>query len=61
MTDKNHSARWIKLYQKNCAHWSDAQKRQYLNIVNDPEEVDEVELQSSIELIEKINGKKAVE
>jgi hypothetical protein len=60
MSDAN-TLRWKKLYQKNCGHWTDAQKRQYLNIVNDPEEVDDIELQSSIELIEKINGKGAVE
>ena len=58
---ENHSQRWKRLYQKNCAHWDDAQKRQYLNIVNDPEEVDEIELQSAIELIEEINKKPAVE
>lgn len=60
MTDTN-SLRWKRLFQKNCAHWTDAQKKQYWNIVNDPEEVDEVELESSIELIEQINQKKAVE
>jgi hypothetical protein len=59
--DNPISIRWKKLFQKNCSHWTDAQKRQYLNIVNDPDEVDEIEIESSIELIEKINGKKAVE
>jgi len=49
--------RWRRLFQKNCAHWDEAQKRQYINIVNDPEEVDEIELESAIELITEINGK----
>lgn len=53
--------RWKRLYQKNCATWDDSQKRQYVNIVNDPEDVDEVELESSIELIQQINGKPPVE
>lgn len=53
--------RWKQLYQKNCKHWDDAQKRRYVNIVNDPEEVDEVELESAIELIQEINGKPPVE
>ena len=53
--------RWRRLYQKNCAHWDEAQKRQYVNIVNDPEEVDEIELESAIELITQINGKPPVE
>ena len=59
--DNALSIRWKKLFQKNCGHWNEGQKRQYLNIVNDPEEVDEMEIESSIELIEQINGKKAVE
>ena len=53
--------RWRRLYKKNCAHWDDAQKRRYLNVVNDPEDVDEVELESAIALIEEINGKPPVE
>jgi len=53
--------RWKRLYQKNCANWDDAQKRRYLNIVNDPEDVDEIELESAIELIQEINGKPPVE
>ena len=57
----NHSATWRKLYQKNCTHWDDAQKRRYLNIPNDPDEVDEEELQSCRELIQEINKKPAME
>lgn len=53
--------RWRRLFQKNCAHWNEAQKRQYFNIPNDPEEIDEIELASCIELIEEINGKPPVE
>lgn len=53
--------RWKRLFQKNCMEWNDAQKRQYINIVNDPNDVDEEELASSIELIEDVNKKKAIE
>jgi len=53
--------RWRLLFQKNCQHWDDAQKRQYFNIPNDTEEIDEMELESSIELIKDINGKPPVE
>ena len=60
MSDER-TLRWRRLFQKNCAHWDDAQKRQYINIVNDPEEVDDIELESAIELIEQINKKPVVE
>ena len=53
--------RWRRLFKKNCSHWSDEQKRRYINVVNDPDEVDEVELQSAIELIEEVNKKPPVE
>ena len=49
--------RWRRLFKKNCSHWSDEEKRRYLNIVNDPDEIDEVELASAIELIQEINKK----
>ncbi len=48
--------RWKTLYHKNCLTWDDAQKRKYLNIVNDPEDVDEIELESALDLIREING-----
>ena len=53
--------RWKKLFKKNCMHWSDDQKLRYLNIPNDREEIDEIELESSIDLITQINGKPPVE
>jgi len=55
------TAIWRRLFNKNCAHWDDADKRRYINVVNDPEEIDEIELQSARELIEEINGKPPVE
>ena len=53
--------RWKRLFQKNCAHWDEANRRRYINVVNDPEEIDEIELQSAIELIVEINGKPPTE
>lgn len=57
----DHTQLWKKLYQLNCKHWDDAQKRRYLNIPNDPEEIDEIELESARELIQEINGKPPLE
>lgn len=53
--------RWKRLYQKNCSDWPEGLKRRYINVVNDPEDVDELEVESAIELIEEINKKKVVE
>ncbi len=60
MTDET-TLRWKRLFQKNCTHWDDANKRRYINVVNDPEEIDEIELQSAIDLITDINGKPPLE
>lgn len=53
--------RWRRLFQKNCQAWSDEDKRRYINVVNDPEEIDEIELESAIELIEQVNKKPPIE
>jgi hypothetical protein len=57
MPDSPTTQRWKRLFNKNCAHWPDDQKIRYLNIPNDREDIDEVELESAIELITQINGK----
>ncbi len=60
MSDER-TQRWKRLYQKNCTTWTDEEKRRYINVVNDPDEVDEVELESALELIRQINKKSPVE
>ena len=60
MSDER-TQRWKKLFRLNCSHWNDEQKRRYINVVNDPDEVDEIELQSAIDLIEEINKKPPIE
>lgn len=60
MADDN-TTKWKRWYHKNCANWSEADKRRYLNVVNDPDEVDDIELESARELIESINKKPPVD
>ena len=52
---------WRKLFEKNCAHWDDRERLRFLNIPNDPEEIDEEELQAARDLIREINKKPPVE
>ena len=56
-----NTLRWRNLFKKNCANWTDAEKMQYMNVPNDHEDIDDIELESAIELITKINGKPPVE
>lgn len=49
--------RWKRWFRNLCAQWDDADKRRYVNVVNDPEDVDDIELESARELIEDINVK----
>ena len=60
MSDES-TQRWKKLFRLNCSHWTDEEKRRYINVVNDPDEVDDVELQSAIDLIREINKKPVIE
>jgi hypothetical protein len=55
------TAQWKRLFQKNCAHWDARDRGRYVNIPNDPEDIDAEELQACRELIEEINGKPPVE
>ena len=57
MPDSLLTQRWKKLFQKNCVNWSDDQKLRFFNIPNDRDDIDEIEIESSIELITEINGK----
>jgi hypothetical protein len=58
--DEN-TLRYRKLFQKYCVHWPDDKKRQYLNIPNDQTEIDDIELESAIELVTQVMGKPPVE
>lgn len=48
--------KWRELFKKNCSHWPDDQKLRFLNIPNDRDDIDEVEWESSVELVTEING-----
>jgi hypothetical protein len=54
---RENAERWKRWFRNHCAQWDDADKRRYVNVVNDPEDVDDIELESARELIEEINGK----
>lgn len=60
MSDER-TLRYRQLFKKYCAQWPDDQKLRYLNIPNDRDEIDETELESAIELITEINGRKPEE
>jgi hypothetical protein len=52
----NYTATWKRLFQRNCSHWTPRDRLRYVNIPNDPEDVDAEELEASKELIREING-----
>ncbi len=52
---------WRRLFRKNCTQWEDSDKRRYLSIPNDQDDIDEEELLAARELILEITGKKAIE
>ena len=52
------TTKWKKLFHiNNCGDWDPRHVQRYLNIPNDPEEIDEEEYESAKELIAEINGK----
>lgn len=48
--------KYKQLYHQHCLEWPDRERRRYLNIPNDVEDVDEEELTSAEELIEEVNA-----
>ena len=59
--DSELTKKWRELFKKNCSQWNDSDKMRYINIANDPHDIDEEELKSACELIQEINKKPAVE
>lgn len=60
MSEQN-SQIWKRLFHKNCKEWSPKDQGRYLNVPNDPDDVDDEELQSCRDLIREINRKPPIE
>ena len=55
---EKETADWKRIFAENCQDWDPAHKQRYINIANDPEDIDKEELESAKELVEEISGKR---
>ncbi len=53
--------KWRELFKKNCTTWDDREKLRYLNIPNDPDDIDDDELNAARELILEVNKRPPIE